>query len=92
MCGKKTPVGVRRGGILVHFWCIFSGIEKTYKIENQYLVGFILRREGDSNPRYVFAYMRFPGAPLKPLEHLSFLFYHDKIGHHIVTDKQCLSC
>ena len=33
----------------------------------------LLRREGDSNPRYVFAYMRFPGAPLKPLEHVTIL-------------------
>ena len=45
MYGKKTPTGVRRGKILVHFWCIFLGIEKTYKIENQYLVGLFLRRE-----------------------------------------------
>ena len=49
----KTPVGVRRDTISVRFWCIFLGIEKAYKIENQYLVGFILRRERDSNPRYL---------------------------------------
>ena len=45
MYGKKTPTGVRRGAISVHFWCIFLDKEKAYKIENQYLVGFILRRE-----------------------------------------------
>ena len=44
----KTPVGVHRDAISVHFWCIFLGIEKTYKIENQYLVGLFLRRERDS--------------------------------------------
>ena len=37
----------------MHFWCIFLDKEKAYKIENQYLVGFILRRERDSNPRYL---------------------------------------
>ena len=36
---------------LVHFWCNFWGIEKAYKIETQLLVGFILRRVRDSNPR-----------------------------------------
>ena len=49
----KTPVGVRRDAISVHFWCIFLDKEKTYKIENQYLVGLFLRRERDSNPRYL---------------------------------------
>ena len=34
---------------LVHF----LDKEKAYKIENQYLVGFILRRGRDSNPRYL---------------------------------------
>ncbi len=31
----------------------------------------IWRRERDSNPRYVLAYTRFPGVPLRPLGHLS---------------------
>ena len=35
----------------VHFWCIFLGIEKAHKIDNQFLVGFIQRKERDSNPR-----------------------------------------
>ena len=43
----KTPVGVRRDAISVHFWCIFLDKEKTYKIENQYLVGLFQRRERD---------------------------------------------
>ena len=30
----------------VHFWCIFFGYKKTYKIENQILVGLLLRRAG----------------------------------------------
>ena len=49
----KTPVRVHRDAISVHFWCIFLDKEKTYKIENQYLVGLFLRRERDSNPRYL---------------------------------------
>lgn len=51
-----------------------------------------LGERGIRTPDTLLAYMRFPGAPLKPLEHLSFLFYHDKVGHYAVTDKQCLSC
>ena len=35
----------------VHFWCNFLGTKKTYKIENQFLVGFVERKERDSNPR-----------------------------------------
>ena len=31
----------------------------------------VLRREGDSNPRYSFPYTHFPGVLLKPLGHLS---------------------
>ena len=31
---------------LVHFWCIFLDIEKAHKIDNQFLVGFIQRKEG----------------------------------------------
>ena len=30
-----------------------------------------LRRGRDSNPRYGFPYIHFPGVPLQPLEHLS---------------------
>ena len=41
----KTPVEVRKYGLLVHFWCVFLDIEKAYKIDYQYLVGFIQRRE-----------------------------------------------
>ena len=37
--------------IMVNFWCNFWGIEKAYKIEIQLLVGFLARRERDSNPR-----------------------------------------
>ena len=33
----------------------------------------ILRRKGDSNPRYGFPYTHFPGVRLKPLGHLSCL-------------------
>ena len=40
--------------VMVHFWCRFLGIEKAYKIENQSLIGFRLRSEGDSNPRNAF--------------------------------------
>ena len=36
---------------MVHFWCNFLGTNKAYKIDNQFLVGFIQRRERDSNPR-----------------------------------------
>ena len=75
MYGKKTPTGVRRGKILVHFWCIFLGIEKTYKIENQYLVGLFQRRERDSNPRYL-SVRRFSrpvqSTTLPPLQELFF--------------------
>ena len=38
---------------LIPFLVHFLDKEKTYKIENQYLVGFFLRRERDSNPRYL---------------------------------------
>ena len=71
----KTPVGVRRDAISVHFWCIFLDKEKAYKIENQYLVGFILRRERDSNPRYL-SVRRFSrpvqSTTLPPLQGLFF--------------------
>ena len=40
--------------VMVHFWCRFLGIEKAYKVENQSLIGFGLRSEGDSNPRAAF--------------------------------------
>ena len=33
----------------VYFWCIFFGTKKTYKVENQILVGLLLRRALDSN-------------------------------------------
>ena len=36
---------------LVHFWCIFLDIKKAHKIDNQFLVGFVERKERDSNPR-----------------------------------------
>ena len=36
---------------MVHFLCNFLDTEKAYKIDNQFLVGFIQRRERDSNPR-----------------------------------------
>ena len=75
ICDLKTPVGVRRDAISVHFWCIFLDKEKAYKIENQYLVGFILRRERDSNPRYL-SVRRFSrpvqSTTLPPLQELFF--------------------
>ena len=40
----------------VHFWCIFLGTKKTYKIETQFLVGFFQRKERDSNPRSLSAH------------------------------------
>ena len=58
----KTPVEVRKYGVLVHFWCVFLDIEKAYKIDYQYLVGFIQRRERDSNPRKL-SLQRFSRPP-----------------------------
>ena len=48
MLDLKTPVGVRRGEVRCIFGAFFLDKEKTYKIENQYLVGLFLRRERDS--------------------------------------------
>ena len=36
---------------LVHFWCNFLDTKKVYKIENQILVGLLLRRALDSKCR-----------------------------------------
>ena len=47
---------------LVHFCCKFLGIKKTYKVEIQHLVGSLLRRERDSNPRSLSA-QRFSRPP-----------------------------
>ena len=47
---------------VVHFWCKFLGIKKTYKVEIQHLVGSLLRRERDSNPRSLSA-QRFSRPP-----------------------------
>ena len=56
----------------VHFWCIFLGTKKAHKIDNQFLVGFIKRKERDSNPRYSCPYTAFRVRPVRPLRHLSF--------------------
>ena len=47
MLDLKTPVGVRRGEVRRIFGAFFLDKEKTYKIENQYLVGLFQRRGRD---------------------------------------------
>ena len=46
------------------------------KKNQQMLVLFIWRREGDSNPRYGCPYTHFPGVLLQPLGHLSKILRH----------------
>ena len=43
---EKRPYKCVETG-LVHFWCNFLGTKKTYKIETQFLVGFLERKDRD---------------------------------------------
>jgi hypothetical protein len=47
----------------------------------------VLRREGDSNPRYSYPYGSLANCWFKPLTHLSFLSSATKIGKHGLTSK-----
>ena len=40
----------------VHFWCNFLDIKKVYKVDTQFLVGFLERRERDWLPAVAHPY------------------------------------
>ena len=51
----------------VHFWCIFFGTKKTYKVDIQILVGLLLRRALDSNQRIPYDIGSLANCWFKPL-------------------------
>ena len=51
----------------VHFWCIFLGTKKVYKIENQIFVDYSLRRALDSNQRIPYDIGSLANCWFKPL-------------------------
>ena len=52
---------------MVHFWCIFFGNKKTYKVENQILVGYLFSMALDSNQRIPYDIGSLANCWFKPL-------------------------
>ena len=75
-------VGTRRNGS-VHFWCILLGIKKTYKVDIQFLVGYLLRRALDSNQRIPYDIGSLANCWFKPLTQPSLNHLFQKSGANI---------